>query len=147
MQPLMCKLTKDVPLRDALPVNLTGAANLKSPIGACPYGIPKYSETCESFAAGCPLTGPLLVCTVCPTVQFDCRSRRPSILEAHAQIAAVSITKAENFILHEGSLVCLGMAEIEEEELQEQQAKRLHLPSCTVRVLREWDSIHCGDLI
>lgn len=59
---------------ERLPVNFTGAANLKSPIGACPYRIPKYSETCELFFAACPVTGPLLVCTVCPIVQPYVRS-------------------------------------------------------------------------
>ena len=54
-------------------MNWTGAANLRFPIGAWAKGIPKYWETCESLVAACPLTGPLLVCTVCPTVQLDDR--------------------------------------------------------------------------
>ena len=79
-------LTKSVPLSGAVPLNATGAANLRSPTGACPKGIPKYTETSESFVAGCPLTGPLLVVTVCPTVQFAARSSR-SVAKAHVAAA------------------------------------------------------------
>jgi hypothetical protein len=79
-------------LSAAVPLKATGAANLRSPIGACPKGIPKYSETCESFVAGCPLTGPLLVWTVCPTVQFDCRSST-IVANIHDDAARAKSTK------------------------------------------------------
>lgn len=68
------KLTNFVPLSGAVPANLTGAANRRSPVGGSAYGMPRYSETCESLLAGCPETGPEFVWTVCPTVQFDCLS-------------------------------------------------------------------------
>lgn len=32
--------------------------------------MPKYSDTSVFEEAGCPVTGPLLVSTTCPTVQF-----------------------------------------------------------------------------
>lgn len=91
-------LTKTLPFKAWVPLNLTGAANLKSPIGAWPYCIPKYSETCEAFFAGCPPTGPLLVCTVWPTVQFVCRISR-ELEEAQAVLADATMKRMEIFIL------------------------------------------------
>jgi hypothetical protein len=70
----------------------TGAANLRSPTGACPNGMPRYSETSESFFAGCPLTGPLLVWTVCPTVQLAARCSR-SVATTQDAAARARITK------------------------------------------------------
>jgi hypothetical protein len=84
--------TKTLPLSGAVPLNATGAANLKSPTGACPNGMPRYSETSESFFAGCPLTGPLLVWTVCPTVQLAARSSR-SVAKTQDAAARANITK------------------------------------------------------
>lgn len=57
----------------AVPSKATGAANRRSPVGACANGIPRYSETeeAEALRAACPITDPELVCTVCPTVQFE----------------------------------------------------------------------------
>jgi hypothetical protein len=79
-------------LSGAVPLKAIGAANLRSPTGACPNGIPKYSETSESFVAGCPLTGPLLVLTVCPTVQLAARSSR-SVAKAHNGATRAKSTK------------------------------------------------------
>ena len=82
-----------------MPLNATGAAHLRSPTGAWAYGIPRYSETLESFLAACPLTGPLLVLTVCPTVQFeDCRCSTRA--EADAEHAVTRVRRIEDFILN-----------------------------------------------
>jgi hypothetical protein len=86
------RLTKELPLSGAVPLKATGAANLRSPTGACPKGIPKYSETSESFVAGCPVTGPLLVFTVCPTVQLAARSSR-LVAKAHNGARRAKSTK------------------------------------------------------
>lgn len=97
-------LTKEEPFNAAVPLKATGAANLKSPTGACPKGIPKYSETCEAFEAVCPLTGPLDVWTVCPTVQFVCLCSMlwKTLAEAHPAPAIAS--KTEAFILTTASV-------------------------------------------
>ena len=57
--------------------------------------MPRYSETCESLVAAWPLTGPLVVCTVCPIVQLACLGLNSSREEAKAQVTAPRLRKAE----------------------------------------------------
>jgi len=57
-----------------LPEYFCGGAKRRSPTGGTANGIPRYSDTCDAFNAGWPLTGPLSVWTVWPTIQSDCLS-------------------------------------------------------------------------
>jgi hypothetical protein len=78
------ELTKVDALIAPDPEYLTGAANLRFPTGGCPNGIPRYSETSEYADAACPVTEPLVVSTVCPTVKLDvCLRCRFGCGEAH----------------------------------------------------------------
>jgi hypothetical protein len=46
-----------------------GVAKRRFPTGEAANGMPRYSDTCVVFNAAWPLTGPLQVWTVRPTVQ------------------------------------------------------------------------------
>lgn len=47
------------------------------PVGGWAKGMLKYSETSAKTDAACPSTGPLLVVTVCPTVQESLLTLEP----------------------------------------------------------------------
>ena len=103
------ELTDELPLIMAVLKYGRGGAHLKSPIGACAYGIPRYSDTVESLAAACPVTKPLYVFTFCPTVQFEVSH---SLLQALTAAAVQKVIRVENFIVNKFSLV------VEEERRQ-----------------------------
>jgi hypothetical protein len=96
------ELTNELPLITAVLKYGSGGAHLKSPTGACAYGIPRYSDTVESLAAACPVTEPLYVFTVCPTVQFEVSH---SLLQALTATAVQKVIRVENFIVNKSSLV------------------------------------------
>jgi hypothetical protein len=87
--------TNLVPLSGLFPVYLTGASNLRSPIGGWANGIPRYSDTPVWFVAAWPETGPLLVCTVCPTVQLEAVPCRAISSAAHIDVAALMLSHSE----------------------------------------------------
>ena len=62
-------LTKSDALKEAVLEYRTGAAQRRLSTGACAKGIPRYSETSGAHSDGWPSSRPLVVFTVCPTVQ------------------------------------------------------------------------------
>jgi hypothetical protein len=96
------ELTNELPLITAVLKYRSGGAHLKSPTGACAYGIPRYSDTVESLAAACPVTEPLYVFTVCPTVQFEVSH---SLFQALTVTAVQKVIRIETFIANKSSLV------------------------------------------
>jgi hypothetical protein len=96
------ELTNELPLIMVVLKNGSGGAHLKSPTGACAYGIPRYSDTVESLAAACPVTEPLYVFTVCPIVQLEVSH---SLLQALTATAVQKVIRVENFIVNKTSLV------------------------------------------
>jgi hypothetical protein len=74
-----------------LPLNLTGAAHLNSPVGGFANGMPKYSETCVLSLAACPFTAPLVVLIACPTFQVVLSSGGlPSVPKTNTMINNVA---------------------------------------------------------